>query len=157
MGSTDIVREEGGGTLRLYRELNQVTIKNRYPLPRLDDLSGEARRTLSDEVVKFLGHVVSKDGIEVKAILDWKQPLEVDAANVLFSRDCKGSFNAFANTEEYRRACLLMSNEELMPYDYKGWTHCFLLLEIDLISRSMRVQQRCIRNACGMLVRMTIW
>jgi len=31
------------GTLRLcidYRELNKITVKNRYPLPRIDDLFG---------------------------------------------------------------------------------------------------------------------
>ena len=41
MGSTGVVCEKKDGTLRLcidYRELNKVTIKNKYPLPRIDDL-----------------------------------------------------------------------------------------------------------------------
>ncbi|KAI6703026.1 hypothetical protein NL676_012162 [Syzygium grande] len=41
MGSTSPVCEEKDGTLRLcidYRQLNQVTMKNKYPLPRIDDL-----------------------------------------------------------------------------------------------------------------------
>ena len=35
------------GSLRLcidYRELNKVTVKNRYPLPRIDDLFDQLKR-----------------------------------------------------------------------------------------------------------------
>jgi hypothetical protein len=35
------------GILRIcidYRQLNKMTIKNRYPLPRIDDLSDQVRR-----------------------------------------------------------------------------------------------------------------
>ena len=41
MGSSCSVCEEKDGSLRLcidYRELNKVTIRNQYPLPRIDDL-----------------------------------------------------------------------------------------------------------------------
>ena len=41
MGSTCVVCEKKDGSMRLcidYRELNQITIKNKYPLPRIDDL-----------------------------------------------------------------------------------------------------------------------
>jgi len=41
MGSSDIVVKKKDGTLRLcidYRQLNIVTVKNKYPLPRIDDL-----------------------------------------------------------------------------------------------------------------------
>ena len=41
MGSTSVVgkQEDGGKRLCIdYRELNKVTIKNKYPLPRIDDL-----------------------------------------------------------------------------------------------------------------------
>lgn len=41
MGSTNFVREEKNGSLRMcidYRELNKLKIKNKYPLPRIDDL-----------------------------------------------------------------------------------------------------------------------
>ena len=41
MGSTRLVREKKDGSFRMcidYRELNKLTIKNRYPLPRIDDL-----------------------------------------------------------------------------------------------------------------------
>jgi hypothetical protein len=41
MGCSSAVCEEKDGSLRLcidYRKLNKVTIKNKYPLPRIDDL-----------------------------------------------------------------------------------------------------------------------
>ncbi|GJR70139.1 putative reverse transcriptase domain-containing protein [Tanacetum coccineum] len=89
------------GSFRMYidyRELNKLTVKNRYPLPRIDDLfdqlqgsqffskidlrrclnllydSRGARRTL-----KFLGHVINGDGIyvdpsNIEAVKNWKAP-----------------------------------------------------------------------------------
>ncbi|GKE20149.1 putative reverse transcriptase domain-containing protein [Tanacetum coccineum] len=60
-----------------YRELNKLTIKNRYPLPRFDDLF--------DQLQGFLGHVVNRDGIhvdpsKVESIKNWKtleSPIEI--------------------------------------------------------------------------------
>ena len=46
MGSSGAVCQEEDKTLRLcidYRQLNRVTIKNRYPLPRIDDLFDQLR------------------------------------------------------------------------------------------------------------------
>ena len=45
-GSSVLVAKKRGKTLRLcidYRQLNRVTIKNRYPLPRIDDLFDQLR------------------------------------------------------------------------------------------------------------------
>ncbi|KAK9020307.1 hypothetical protein V6N11_054796 [Hibiscus sabdariffa] len=82
------------GSLRLcidYRKLNKLTIKNKYPLPRIDDLfdqfrgatvfskidlrsryyqlkvkdSDVAKTTIRTRKVTFLGHVVSVEGIQV--------------------------------------------------------------------------------------------
>ena len=41
MGSSSVVCKKKDGSMRMcidYRELNKVTIKNRYPLPKIDDL-----------------------------------------------------------------------------------------------------------------------
>ena len=41
MGSSSSLREKENGSLRLcidYRQLNRVTIRNQYPLPRIDEL-----------------------------------------------------------------------------------------------------------------------
>ena len=46
MGCSGSICEEEDKTLRLcinYRQLNRGTIKNRYPLPRIDDLSDQLR------------------------------------------------------------------------------------------------------------------
>ena len=45
-GASVLVAKKRGKTLRLcidYRQLNRVTIKNRYPLPRIDDLFDQLR------------------------------------------------------------------------------------------------------------------
>ncbi|GJR48005.1 putative reverse transcriptase domain-containing protein [Tanacetum coccineum] len=56
-----------------YRELNKLTVKNRYPLPRIDDLFDQLQE------VHFLGHVVNQSGIHVdpskiEAVNNWKAP-----------------------------------------------------------------------------------
>ncbi|GJY51493.1 putative reverse transcriptase domain-containing protein [Tanacetum coccineum] len=56
-----------------YRELNKLTIKNRYPLPRIDDFVDQLQE------VQFLGHVVNRDGIhvdpsKVESVKNWKIP-----------------------------------------------------------------------------------
>ncbi|CAA7030157.1 unnamed protein product [Microthlaspi erraticum] len=46
VGSTGVVCEEEGWSFRLcidYRGLNRVTVKNRYPLPRIDELLDQLR------------------------------------------------------------------------------------------------------------------
>ena len=82
-------------TLRLcidYRWLNRVTIKNRYPLPRIEDLFDQ----LSDHQlyakfskcefwlieVRFLGHVVLASGVsvnpeKVEVVMSWERPKSV--------------------------------------------------------------------------------
>ncbi|GJY96003.1 putative reverse transcriptase domain-containing protein [Tanacetum coccineum] len=67
------------------RELNKLTIKNRYPLPRIDDLFDQlqgaryfSKIDLRSEV-HFLGHVVNQNGIHVdpskiEVVKNWKAP-----------------------------------------------------------------------------------
>nr|GEZ80800.1 putative reverse transcriptase domain-containing protein [Tanacetum cinerariifolium] len=95
------------GSMRLcidYRELNKITIRNHYPLPRIDDLFDQlqgaihfSKIDLQSAVfmdlmnrifhefldnVAFLGHIVSAEGItmdpaKVEAITKWPRPTSV--------------------------------------------------------------------------------
>nr|GEX59310.1 putative reverse transcriptase domain-containing protein [Tanacetum cinerariifolium] len=54
-----------------YRELNKLTVKNRYPLLRIDNLFDQLQ-----DSVQFLGHVIDRSGVHVdpakiKAIKSW--------------------------------------------------------------------------------------
>nr|GEX49130.1 retrotransposon protein, putative, Ty3-gypsy subclass [Tanacetum cinerariifolium] len=85
------------GSMRLcidYRDLNHVTIRNHYPLPRIDnlfdqlqgvkffskiDLKSGYHQLRVKETGGFLGHIVSADGItmdpiKVEAITKWPRP-----------------------------------------------------------------------------------
>nr|GFC07948.1 putative reverse transcriptase domain-containing protein [Tanacetum cinerariifolium] len=77
------------GSIRLcidYRELNKITIRNRYPLLRIDDLFDQLQGAMHfskiDLRVAFLGHIVSTEGImmdpaKVEAITKWPRPTSV--------------------------------------------------------------------------------
>nr|GFA64678.1 putative reverse transcriptase domain-containing protein [Tanacetum cinerariifolium] len=48
MGSSGPIRQKKDGSFRIcidYRELNKLTVKNRYPLPRIDDLFDQLQRS----------------------------------------------------------------------------------------------------------------
>ncbi|KAI3695251.1 hypothetical protein L1987_78243 [Smallanthus sonchifolius] len=67
-----------------YRELNKLTIKNRYPLPRIDDLFDQLQGStcfskIDLRSVQFLGHIVNDKGIHVdpakiEAVKNWNAP-----------------------------------------------------------------------------------
>ncbi|GJR86817.1 putative reverse transcriptase domain-containing protein [Tanacetum coccineum] len=63
-----------------YRELNKLTVKNRYPLLRIDDLFDLSHPAKAEtRGVQFLGHVIDSQGIHVdpakiESIKDWASP-----------------------------------------------------------------------------------
>ncbi|GKD72153.1 putative reverse transcriptase domain-containing protein [Tanacetum coccineum] len=73
-----------------YRELNKVTVKNQYPLLRINDLFDQLQGSrvyskIDLRSVKFLDHVIDSEGIHVdpvkiESIKDWaspKTPIEI--------------------------------------------------------------------------------
>ncbi|GJT85748.1 putative reverse transcriptase domain-containing protein [Tanacetum coccineum] len=64
-----------------YRELNKLTVKNRYPLPRIDDLFDQLQGSsvYSKIDLRSIGHVIDSEGIHVdlakiESIKDWASP-----------------------------------------------------------------------------------
>ncbi|KAL0297897.1 UNVERIFIED_CONTAM: Retrovirus-related Pol polyprotein from transposon [Sesamum angustifolium] len=118
LGALVLFVKKKDGSMRLcvdYRQLNRITIKNKYPLPPIDDLLDQLKgatvfskinlrsgywqlrveegsipktafRTSKCEFwmeeIAFLGHVVSKEGVQpdqvkVKAFREWEPPKNV--------------------------------------------------------------------------------
>ncbi|GKE09395.1 putative reverse transcriptase domain-containing protein [Tanacetum coccineum] len=75
-GAPVLFVKKNDGSMRMcidYMEQNKLTIKNRYPLPRIDDLFDQLQE------VQFLGHVVNRDSIyvdpsKVESVKNWKIP-----------------------------------------------------------------------------------
>ncbi|GKA11895.1 putative reverse transcriptase domain-containing protein [Tanacetum coccineum] len=67
-----------------YRKLNKLTVKNNYPLPRIDDLLDQLQGSsiyskIDLRSVKFLGHVIDSSGIhmdpaKIEAVMNWASP-----------------------------------------------------------------------------------
>ncbi|GKE60028.1 putative reverse transcriptase domain-containing protein [Tanacetum coccineum] len=65
-----------------YRELNKLIVKNRYPLPRIDDLFDQLQGSSvysKIDLIQFLGHVIDSEGIHVdlakiESIKYWASP-----------------------------------------------------------------------------------
>ncbi|GJX55200.1 putative reverse transcriptase domain-containing protein [Tanacetum coccineum] len=86
------VKKKDGSFLRMcidYRELNKLTVKNRYPLPRIDSLFDYYKKEqlyakfskceFWIPKVQFLGHVIDSQGIHVdpakiESVKDWASP-----------------------------------------------------------------------------------
>nr|GEV16410.1 putative reverse transcriptase domain-containing protein [Tanacetum cinerariifolium] len=81
-GASILFVKKKDGSFRMcidYKELNKVTIKNCYPLLRVDNLSPTRIIILLQDRTSFLGHVINNDGIHVdpskiEAVKNWEAP-----------------------------------------------------------------------------------
>ncbi|GJW53482.1 putative reverse transcriptase domain-containing protein [Tanacetum coccineum] len=101
------------GSMRMcidYRELNKLTIKNRYPLPRIDDLFDQLQ-----------GSVIHVDPSKVKSVKNWMTP------------ESPTEIRSFLGLAGYYRSKMKLSNSEgetkqcscvITP----RWTHTLCLL-----------------------------
>ncbi|GJV46517.1 putative reverse transcriptase domain-containing protein [Tanacetum coccineum] len=80
-GAPPLFVKKKDGSFRMcidYQELNKLTVKNHYPLPRIDDLFDQLQGS-SIPKVQFLGHVIDSQGIhmdpaKIESIKDWASP-----------------------------------------------------------------------------------
>ncbi|GKB35299.1 putative reverse transcriptase domain-containing protein [Tanacetum coccineum] len=82
-------REGCDGSFRMctnYRELNKLTVKNGYPLPRIDNLFDQLQGSIVyskiDLRVQFLDHVIGSEGIHV-------DPAKIESIQDCFSKIAK--------------------------------------------------------------------
>ncbi|GJZ54705.1 hypothetical protein Tco_0609590 [Tanacetum coccineum] len=80
------------GSMRMcidYRELNKVTVKNVYSLPRIDDLFDQLQE------IQFLGHVINSEGIKVdpakiEAVMNcYHASIKMPPYEMLYGRKCR--------------------------------------------------------------------
>ncbi|GJZ22050.1 putative reverse transcriptase domain-containing protein [Tanacetum coccineum] len=88
-----------------YRELNKLTIKNRYPLPRIDDLFDQLQGSSVYSKIDFwsgyhqlLGHVIDSSGVHVdpvkiEAIKNWAAPTTTLLDLLLQERELEFGFS----------------------------------------------------------------
>nr|GFB53600.1 retrotransposable element Tf2 [Tanacetum cinerariifolium] len=82
-GALVLIVKKMDGSFRMcidYRELNKLTVKNRYPLPMIDDLFDQLQgSSVYSKIDLRSGHVINSEGIHVnpakiESIKDWVSP-----------------------------------------------------------------------------------
>ncbi|XP_070025917.1 uncharacterized protein [Nicotiana sylvestris] len=122
------------GSLRMcidYMQLNKVTIKNKYPLPLIDDLF--------DQLQAFIGHVITGDGIKVDGqkiedVMTWPRPLNptewteaceqsfqelkkrLTMAPVLTLPDGTEGYVVYCDASRIGLGCVLMQHGKVIAY-----------------------------------------
>ncbi|GJV30413.1 putative reverse transcriptase domain-containing protein, partial [Tanacetum coccineum] len=125
-----------------YRELNKLTIKNRYPLPRIDDLFDQLTRyghfeftvmpfgltnaPATREEHEMHWHVINGDGIyvdssKIEAVKNWKAPRtstedKLCNAPVLALLDGPENFVVYCDAPGLRLGCVLMQGGKVIAY-----------------------------------------
>nr|GEX28854.1 putative reverse transcriptase domain-containing protein [Tanacetum cinerariifolium] len=138
----DVPKNDGSFHMCIdYHEINKLKIKNRYPLPRIDDLFDQLQGSsvyskidLRSDSVKFLGRVINSQGVhvdpvKVEAIKSWtapKSPTEVRqflglagyyrSAPILALPEGSKDFVIYCNALLKGYGVVLMQREKVIAY-----------------------------------------
>ncbi|KAH9671844.1 Endonuclease [Citrus sinensis] len=100
------------GSMRLcidYRQLNMVTVKNKYPLPRIDDLFDQLRVTKDD---------ISADPAKVEVIVNWERPSSVTEVRSFLGL-AGGGFVIYSDASRKGLGCVLMQHGKVIAYAFR--------------------------------------
>ncbi|RVW69179.1 Retrovirus-related Pol polyprotein from transposon 17.6 [Vitis vinifera] len=154
-------------TLRLcidYRKLNRVTMKNKYPLPRIDDLFdqlNDAKHQLYGKLgksefwlteVNFFGHVVSEAGIavdhsKVEAVQEWQRPTNVFEFE--WNEECEDAFQELKRKLTIALVLTALISGELFTIYYDASTvglGCVLMQQSKVVAYASRQLKQHKRN-----------
>nr|GEX45983.1 hypothetical protein [Tanacetum cinerariifolium] len=168
LGASVLFVKKKDGSFRMcidYRELNKLTIRNRYPLPRIDDLFDQLQGTHYGHfefiVMPFgLTNVLAK-----YKTFDWDEEQEL-AFQTLKDKLCnahvlalpKGpkDFVVYCDTSEIGLGCVLMQRELLSDYACEiCYHHGKANVVADALSRKERVKPKIVR-AMNMILQSSI-
>ncbi|GKA87911.1 putative reverse transcriptase domain-containing protein [Tanacetum coccineum] len=143
-----------------YHELNKLTVKNRYPLPRINDLFDQLqglrvyskidlRSGYHQLRVQFLGHVIDSEGIHVdpakiEAIKDWaspKTPIEIHQfleGSKNFVVYCDASHKGLRVVLMQREKVIAYASRQLKVHEKNYTTHDLKLDQKELNMRQRR-------------------
>nr|GEY80133.1 putative reverse transcriptase domain-containing protein [Tanacetum cinerariifolium] len=125
-GALVLFFKQKDGSLRMcidYRKLNKLTIKNRYPLPRVDDLFDQLQG--SSVYLKInLSKGIYVDQTKIESIKDWESPKTLmEICQFLGLADyyrqfIKGSENFMVYCDEFYKGlgAVLMQREKVIAY-----------------------------------------
>nr|GEV19856.1 reverse transcriptase domain-containing protein [Tanacetum cinerariifolium] len=126
-----------------YRESNKLTIKNHYPLPRIDDLFDQLQGKLYAKfskcdfwirIMQFLRHLIDSQGLHVdpakiKAVKTWTSPREMSQflgligyyrrffkASILALPEGNDDFVVYCDVSLQGLEVVLMQREKVMAY-----------------------------------------
>ncbi|KAK4397538.1 Transposon Ty3-G Gag-Pol polyprotein [Sesamum angolense] len=116
-GASVLFVKKKDGSMRLcvdYRQLNRVTMKNKYPLPRIGDLLDQLKGATTFSKIDFR-HVISSDGVmpdtsKVKAIMNGeyrRMLLKLGKANVVADALSRKSSSTLASLRSHNQILLL--------------------------------------------------
>ncbi|GJT60232.1 putative reverse transcriptase domain-containing protein [Tanacetum coccineum] len=115
-----------------YRELNKLTVKNRYPLPRIDDLFDQLQGSSVYSKID-LSEGIHVDPAKIKSIKDWtspKSPTEIrqflgldgyyrrfiEGAPILALPEGSEDFIAYCDASKKGLGAVLMQREKVIAY-----------------------------------------